>query len=379
MMWACFLFLIAACSTIAAAPSAESPKVYAVLVASSRYWFNYRHAMNALGIYEILKQNGVPDSQIILMIADEYAINPRNPYKNGMYASGIKNANWYTEHTEIDYRSGDVTVQNFLDAVAGVAPRSIQPKAGDKNNLLIYLTGHGGDQFFKFRDEEEITARDIANLMENLHKENKFQKTLLVADTCQAFTIFDKVETENVLALGTSLRGENAYAHHSDQDLGLSVIERWTLGFLNKYKGAPLTSDPSLEQLMVVPFRDKRTLGAHVGIKENSITFRDTTVSEFFGKRQTQRRYKKSALPSSVVSSETFTPYESVLKTTWNELFQHQLTIEDTRKGTPEMRTLSIQDFGGEPTDSSFILMVFGILCCLLFTNLIERKTKILR
>ena len=72
--------------------------------------------MNVLGIYEVLKKNGIPDNQIILMIGDEYPTNTRNPFKNGMYASGVKGSNWYTERTEIDYRNTDVTVQNFMDA-----------------------------------------------------------------------------------------------------------------------------------------------------------------------------------------------------------------------------------------------------------------------
>ena len=45
---------------------ASSNNIYAMIVSSSRYWFNYRHAINALGIYEIYRQNGVPDENIIL-------------------------------------------------------------------------------------------------------------------------------------------------------------------------------------------------------------------------------------------------------------------------------------------------------------------------
>lgn len=192
--------------------SDETPNIHAVIVSSSRYWFNYRHAMNALGIYEIFRQNGIPDDNIILMIADEYATNARNPYKNRMHAAGIHGPSWYSNHTELDYRGSDVTVQTFLNSLLGIAPRSLQ--TNEESNLLIYVTGHGGDKFFKFQDEEELTAQDIANLMERLYRERKFKQALFLADTCQAFTLFDKITTPNVLALGTSLRGENAYAHH---------------------------------------------------------------------------------------------------------------------------------------------------------------------
>jgi glycosylphosphatidylinositol transamidase (GPIT) subunit GPI8 len=209
----CFL---SSCSSFSAASeleiNVETTNIHAMIVSSSRYWFNYRHAMNALGMYEIFRQNGIPDENIILMIADEYATNARNPYKNRMHASGVYRPSWYSNHTELDYRGSDVTVQTFMDSLLGLAPRSL--RTDSESNLLIYVTGHGGDQFFKFQDEEELTAQDIANLMERLYQEGKFKQALFLADTCQAFTLFDKVITPNVLALGTSLRGENAYAHH---------------------------------------------------------------------------------------------------------------------------------------------------------------------
>lgn len=299
------------------------PNIHAVIVSSSRYWFNYRHAVNALGIYRILKKNGVPDSQIVLMLADEYAANSRNPYKNGMYAQGVHGDTWYTEDTEIDYRGSDVTVQNFINAVLGTAPKSLD-KTNHESKMLIYLTGHGGDQFFKFQDEEEITAHDIANLAQTLHERNRVSSSLWIADTCQAFTLFDKVNTSNVLAFGSSLRGENAYAHHSDRDLGLSVIERWTNGFVLQYeKFASSNRHATLKQIMVSPFDGNAPLGAHVGIKEginNTQTFANTLMSEFFGpvqddsKKNNKRNQKQQQPPPQKTS-------EAVPKTTTEQIF----------------------------------------------------------
>ena len=86
------------------------------------------------------------------VIADEYAINARNPYKNRMHAEGIHEIGWYNNRTEIDYRGSDVTIQMFMDALLGEAPKSLK-NLNAESNLLIYITGHGGDQFFKFQDE----------------------------------------------------------------------------------------------------------------------------------------------------------------------------------------------------------------------------------
>lgn len=360
--------------------ASESPvkNIHAVIVSSSRYWFNYRHAMNALAFYRILKDNGVPDSQIILMIADEYATNARNPFKNGMYANGVKNANWYSEETEIDYRGADVNVKSFLDATLGTAPRSIQ--SDSNSSLLIYVSGHGGDQFFKFQDEEEVTSQDLANLMDTLSERKRFKQALFIADTCQAFTLFDQVETNNVLALGTSLQGENAYAHHSDQVLGLSVIERWTYGFINQYsKSGPKST---LDQLMVAPFKGKAPLGAHVGIKENSVRFKDVRVSDFFGpknyRKQQQRNesIKKQAIAAD--QSLSFRPELSPLKKTLNSLGDSLSTRTTPTKDAIGGQTAEtfLDDISLEPTDSSFGVLVFGLLGCLLLAQLVERRAN---
>src|SRR5690606_5047174 len=53
---------------------------WAVLVCTSRFWFNYRHAANVLSIYHTIKQLGIQDDHIILMLADDFACNPRNSY-----------------------------------------------------------------------------------------------------------------------------------------------------------------------------------------------------------------------------------------------------------------------------------------------------------
>jgi phosphatidylinositol glycan class K len=271
---------------------------HAVLVSSSRYWFNYRHAVNVLAIYQILKENGIPDSHITVMLADEHATNARNAYKNGMYASGVTGKSLYNASAEIDYRGADVTVQTFLNVLLGIetpsSPRVLETDA--ESNVLIYLTGHGGDLFFKFQDEEELTAQDIANLLDEMHIRQRYKRVLFLADTCQAFTLADKIKAPNVVALGSSLRGENAYAHHSDQDLGLSVIERWTYG-MTEYYYKKATAKSTLKEILVDPFEGAnnkqkamnsgRSLGANIGVRED-LSDRDLSqilMSDFFGKR----------------------------------------------------------------------------------------------
>lgn len=55
--------------------------INAILLDSSVFWHNYRHQVNVLSVYGYLKELGVQDENIILMIAQDFSVDPRNPKK----------------------------------------------------------------------------------------------------------------------------------------------------------------------------------------------------------------------------------------------------------------------------------------------------------
>ena len=64
---------------------------------------------NALSIYRLVKRLGVPDSQIILMLADDMPCNPRNARPGTVYKS--INHDWNLcghGDMEVDYKEGEV-------------------------------------------------------------------------------------------------------------------------------------------------------------------------------------------------------------------------------------------------------------------------------
>jgi GPI-anchor transamidase subunit K len=294
--------------TVAAATTTTDPSnIHAVLVSSSRYWHNYRHANNAFAMYKRLRDNGVPESNIVLMVGDEIPANARNPFKNQMFVDGIDTPSVYDETVSITYRGSDVTVPNFMNALLGTidasAPRRMLHTNQD-SHILVYVTGHGGDNFFKFQDVEELTSQDIANVFAEMHRRKLYKQILFIADTCQAFTLADKLEAPEVYALGTSLKDQNAYAHHSDKDVGLSVIERWTYRMLQHYAEFA-TPSSTLKEIMVDPLQGK--LGAEIGVRDNlgSRPFNKVLMEEFFGQKDVGRASpspSRSSRPKDIVA-----------------------------------------------------------------------------
>ena len=62
------LVLLAAVGTFAG-----NGQNWAVLVAGSNGWYNYRHQSDVCHAYQILHKNGIPDSNIIVMMYDDIA------------------------------------------------------------------------------------------------------------------------------------------------------------------------------------------------------------------------------------------------------------------------------------------------------------------
>lgn len=229
---------------------------WAVIVSTSRYWFNYRHIANALSLYQTVKSLGIPDSQIILMLPDDMACNPRNSYPGQIFNNRAHHINLYGEDVEVDYRGTDVSVENFLRLLTGrqesAVPRSKRLLSDEKSNILIYMSGHGGDEFLKFNDQEEISSWDFAHAIEQMHKQKRYNEILLMVDTCQAASLQTRLYSPNVIAIGSSKLGENSYSHHSDSDVGLSVIDRFTYYTLEFFQAHQRTMDrrpPSIQDL----------------------------------------------------------------------------------------------------------------------------------
>ncbi|KAK9676921.1 hypothetical protein RND81_11G109800 [Saponaria officinalis] len=199
---------------------------WAVLVCTSRFWFNYRHMANTLSLYRTIKRLGIPDERIILMLADDMACNARNKYHAQVFNNENHRLNLYGDN--VDYRGYEVTVENFFRVLTGrhenAVPRSKRLLSDEGSHILLYMTGHRGDEFLKFKE------------------------LLIMVDTCQAATLFNQLESPGVLAIGSSLKGENSYSHHLDSDVGVSVVDRftyYTIAFfkrLNMYANASLTS-----------------------------------------------------------------------------------------------------------------------------------------
>ena len=166
-----------------------------------------------------MKRLGIPDSQIILMLSDDVACNPRNPFAGTVYSNADRKTDLYGDSIEVDYKGKEVTVETFLRLLSNRLPASTPPGkrllTDERSNIFVYMTGHGGDEFLKFQDSEEISAFDLADAFGGMWSKGRYKEIFFMIDTCQANTLYSKFYSPGIIATGSSAKDENSFSVRS--------------------------------------------------------------------------------------------------------------------------------------------------------------------
>jgi len=204
-------------------------QTWVVIVDTSRYWLNYRHATNALGLYQATRARGVPDSRIVLMVAEDFATNPRNVHHNQLFADRDLTLDVHAGKVTVDYTGDDVSVETLTRVLTGrqdpSTPRAKTLGSDAGSNVFFYITGHGGENFMKFQDNEQMLGEDVADVVAEMHRLGRFGRLTLVVDTCKAATFCQHIDTPGVACLASSLRGQNSYSKHGSTVVGNTLID----------------------------------------------------------------------------------------------------------------------------------------------------------
>jgi phosphatidylinositol glycan class K len=195
-------------------------------------------------MYRTVKRLGIPDSNIILMLADDVACNPRNKYPATVFNNADRRIDLYgglSEHdstVEVDYRGYEVTVENFIRLLTGrhekSVPRAKRLQTDDRSNILVYMTGHGGDEFIKFQDAEEINSHDLADAFQQMWEKQRYNEIMFIADTCQAATLYSQFYSPNIIGTSSSLKGQNSYSVRS-MNISIALISILVASFGFQY------------------------------------------------------------------------------------------------------------------------------------------------
>ena len=228
---------------------------YAVLVAASMGWKNYRHQADVLGMYHYLKGKGYDDDHIILIMADDIAYNVKNP-SQGVVRRKIDGDNLYKD-LKIDYKLGDLTLEDLkmilTDDPSEAYPVTLGSSLND--NVLFFWSGHGTQHGWKWK-EEELNA-DFASAM---FDDMQFRKMFALVETCYSGVVAqDCVGIPGLLMMTAANPYETSKADAFDNELQTYLSNTFTSSILSWFESNPNTV---IRDLYLHSF--DKTNGSHV-------------------------------------------------------------------------------------------------------------------
>lgn len=236
----------------------------------------------------------MPDERIILMIADCATCDPRlfSPgklwFRPGMALGDSENGE--EDDTIIDYRDMEVSAESVLRVLTGNVPKGMSGSqvlgSGPNSNVLVFLTGHGGDRFLKFHDQSELMAADLGSAIEYMHRMKRFKDLLVILDTCQASTMYeDTGDAARWIGAASSKRDQSSYALNSDGVVGAYLVDEFThhlVQYLEEVVGRNPSADPTFEQLLQYVSRRKMSSQVQSDDSKHPEGVRGVRVSDFF-------------------------------------------------------------------------------------------------
>uniref|UniRef100_A0ACD5V335 Uncharacterized protein n=1 Tax=Avena sativa TaxID=4498 RepID=A0ACD5V335_AVESA len=200
----------------AAAAAGEGGTRWAVLVAGSSGFGNYRHQADVCHAYQILKRGGVKEENIVVFMYDDIAKSSLNP-RPGVIINNPKGQDVYAGVPK-DYTGDQVTAKNFFavlmgykTAVTGGSKKVINSKPED--HIFIYYSDHGGPGVLGMPNMPYLYAGDFIKVLKEKHASKGYSKMVIYIEACESGSVFEGLMPEdlNIYVTTASDAKENSW------------------------------------------------------------------------------------------------------------------------------------------------------------------------
>jgi len=244
----------------------SSAEHWAVLVAGSNGYDNYRHQADVCHAYQVLHKHGFPDERIIVMMFDDLANNQRNPTP-GVIVNQPGGPDVYKGVSK-DYIESDVTPENFLKILRGENMTGIGSGktlgSGAADHVFVYFADHGAPGLIAFPNWQELHARDLMDTIQFMHSKEKYGQMVIYVEACESGSMFnhDKLPSDiNVFATTAANGQESSYACYWDNTRQTYLADVYSAMWLQDSDKADMGMETLWQQFEKVK---EQTSGSHV-------------------------------------------------------------------------------------------------------------------
>lgn len=277
--------------------------IWAVLVAGSNGWMNYRHQADVCHAYQILHAHGIPDDHIIVMMMDDIANNTMNPH-NGTIINRPGGPDVY-HGVPKDYVGAAVTPENFLQIITGNGTGLDKVGSGkvlkstNTSHVFINLVDHGAPGIFGFPFHHTppkpghhpppklpvLKARDFIGAIEKMNKTSMYKEMVIYLESCESGSMFQKILPKdiNVFAVTASNAKESSWGCYFNKTMKTALGDVFSVKWMEDTDREDVTKETLHKQLWKVKKEVKTSHVMHYGNSNISAEF----LSVFMGNKTT--------------------------------------------------------------------------------------------
>ena len=203
--------LLGLCATGAVADN------YAVLVAGSNTYMNYRHQADVAHAYQVLVQGGIKADNIITMMYDDVANSEENPFPGQIFNKPTTGAGWDVyKGIKIDYSGKDVNKANFEAVLTGNASAAHGKRvltSTSRDKVFVNFVDHGGVGLICFPGcAETLSATDLVKTLTTMHTKQMYSELVFYLEACESGSMFETLPTNlNIYAVTAANAKESSW------------------------------------------------------------------------------------------------------------------------------------------------------------------------
>jgi ABC-type branched-subunit amino acid transport system substrate-binding protein len=211
---------------------------WALLVAASDGWDNYRHQADVLAQYQRLRANGVPADHIVVVMADDVARNRSNARKGTVrYTPG--GPNLYRE-VRADYSPKTLQADDLMDVLSGQVTPGTQKvlHSGPGDNVYVFFAGHGnhqglylglGDAVPSSSDRFSVLSPSaLGSTVAIMAREHRYRRMFVAVEACQAGVFGSAVHSPGVFLLSAASPVEDSLSANYDSSLSTWLADQFS-------------------------------------------------------------------------------------------------------------------------------------------------------
>lgn len=254
---------------------------WALLVAGSNGYFNYRHQADICHAYQILHSHGIPDERIIVMMYDDIADNRENPVKDNII-NRPDGPNVYSGVLK-DYTGKDVNPETFLNVLKGEKDKVNGRKvieSGPKDHVFVNFVDHGGPGILAF-GSSMLKAQKLMDAIMYMHDQKRYKKLVFYVEACESGSMFYDLLPKDINAYVTTASNahESSYACYFDKTRKTYLGDVYSVKWMEDSDKENLNSETLQKQFMITK---SETNTSHVQ-EYGDMSIGQMTVAEFQG------------------------------------------------------------------------------------------------